>query len=90
MRTICADASRLCLPSALAFLPVGFYRAEIVRKREKYEEENLGGYMRIFPSPDPKLQVSCQPRLPMPGRDAMQSSVQPSIGTVLSDAECTI
>lgn len=40
-------------------MPVGFYRAEIVRKREKYEEENLGGYTRIFPSPDPKLQVSC-------------------------------
>ena len=36
---------------------LGIFRAEIVRKREKYERDNMGGYMRIYPSDDPKLQV---------------------------------
>ena len=31
-------------------------RAEVLKKREKYEEGNLGGYTRIYPAPDPKLQ----------------------------------
>ncbi len=33
------------------------HRAEIIRKREKYEVKNSGGYTRIFPSDDPAIQV---------------------------------
>lgn len=32
-------------------------RAEVLRKREKYEERHLGAYTRIYPSEDPELQV---------------------------------
>jgi hypothetical protein len=35
-------------------------RAEVLRQREKYEAGNMGGYTRIFPSKDPKLQVKCE------------------------------
>ncbi len=33
-------------------------KASVLRQREKYEERNMGGFTRIYPSDDPKLQVS--------------------------------
>lgn len=36
------------------FLPC---RAEVLRKREKYEVKNSGGFTRIYPTNDPALQV---------------------------------
>ncbi|GAX78290.1 hypothetical protein CEUSTIGMA_g5732.t1 [Chlamydomonas eustigma] len=53
-----ATTSTLIKPNLTKMMEeIEIQRAEVLRQREKYEACNMGGYTRIFPSDDPKLQV---------------------------------
>lgn len=48
--------SKTCAPVCPPCMTLG--RAEVMRKRERYEAKHSGGFSRIYPTSDRTLQVS--------------------------------